>query len=55
MNHKNDFIKRDFASKDWNLRATGVESQQDLREIDGHRIWTYTIEKYEDVESERAN
>lgn len=47
---ENDFIKRDFASRGWSIRTTGVGSQQDYREINGHRIWTYTVEKYEEVE-----
>ena len=44
---KNNFVERDFEARGWRLRATGVESHQDPREINGHRIWTYTIEKYE--------
>ena len=46
---KENFDKRDFASRGWKLRATGIENHQDYREINGHRIWTYTIEKYEEV------
>lgn len=46
---KENFDKRDFASRGWKLRATGIETHQDYREINGHRIWTYTIEKYEEV------
>ena len=43
-----DFAKRGFMERGWTLKDYGNNSIQDNRVIDGHRIWTYKIERYAD-------
>lgn len=48
-----DFNERAFYKNGWFLKDCGTNTIQDNREIDGHRIWTYKIERY--VENEETN
>ena len=43
-----NFNERAFYKNGWFLKDYGTNTIQDNRVIDGHRIWTYKIERYVD-------
>ena len=49
-----DFFNRGFLKEGWIIRDNGLGRTQENQPIDGHRIWTYRIEKYVEVEESEA-